>query len=275
MTKARRMSARRNRILLATGLLVLAGCASAPGVSRARGGGYLDDARLVGTLFEGAVALLEGGKATDMDVLRRQLEGQDRPPFPRLSLPSADRRKRSPAELYEASKHGVLVVGVLCGCETCKGKRGPVASGFVLAADGVVVTNYHVVDQNNKLAMAVMTYEGQVFPVTAVLAADEANDIAILQVDAPPLEPLPLATGAPVGTSVTVISHPSKALYTLSEGIVSRRFLKHRDGRAVPKLAITADFGRGSSGAPVLNEFGAVVGMVEATHSIYCDKDEG
>ena len=62
----------------------------------------------------------------------------------------------------------------------------------------------------------------------------------------------------------------------LSEGIISRKYLDNtRDGGQRKMLSITADFAKGSSGAPVFNEFGAVIASVNNTQSTYYTEKNG
>ncbi len=72
-----------------------------------------------------------------------------------------------------------------------------------------------------------------------------------------------------------LISHPKPRFYTLSEGRVSRYFIRRQGERRVPMMSITADFGRGSSGAPVLNTKGHVVGIATSTESVYYSEEDG
>jgi S1-C subfamily serine protease len=123
-----------------------------------------------------------------------------------------------------------------------------------------------------------MTNDGTVVPVREVLAASKEDDVAILRIDAGErrFRPLVLSTDAPVASSVCVISHPARRFYSLTRGIVSRYFLVAAGEKpAVPRMHITADFARGSSGGPLFNKRGAVVGLVKSTASIYYDVSEG
>ena len=85
---------------------------------------------------------------------------------------------------------------------------------------------------------------------------------------------MPLAASARIGAPILVLSHPVSHFYSLTSGIISRYFTQRRRDGVVNFLSITADFAKGSSGAPVVDEFGAVVGVVWNTYSIYFDDDD-
>ena len=95
-------------------------------------------------------------------------------------------------------------------------------------------------------------------------------------------ETLPIAAGVPVGASVWCLSHPSldteeteTGFYTFTQGIVCGKFrLRVTDTTPVDVLAITADYAKGSSGGPILNEHGAVVGIICQTRALFHDTDE-
>jgi hypothetical protein len=72
---------------------------------------------------------------------------------------------------------------------------------------------------------------------------------------------------------VFVISHPDGHFYSLTRGYVSRRYLTAKD--RVPRLQITADFAKGSSGAGIFNGRGELAGLVTSTSSIYYNESEG
>jgi S1-C subfamily serine protease len=119
------------------------------------------------------------------------------------------------------------------------------------------------------------TADGRIMPVLSVLAASEADDIAIVQLGGEGLQPVPLLADAPVGSKVCAISHPDSQYYTLTEGIISRYCVRTTKGAEVPLMAITADYAKGSSGAPILDECGNAVGMVASTISIYYTNEGG
>ncbi len=191
-----------------------------------------------------------------------------------LSLPPAPTREMSGEQLYEACRDGVLVVGKQFQCDRCSRTHVSTASGFVITESGAFVTSYHVVDDPKMDGMVVMTRTGQTYGIKEVLAADKMNDFAILQLDGTGFQPLPLSREAPVGSIVYVISHPDQNHYVMTQGMVSRYALVDRKNTASVKLmSITADFAKGSSGAPILNSRGAVVGIVRQTESIYYSEE--
>ena len=196
----------------------------------------------------------------------------------RVALPPAPVRTITPANFYDQLKPSVLVVGSLYKCPKCAKWHLTSAGAWVLAADGVCVTNYHVVDEPKNELLVAMTADGKVAAVKEVLAASKADDVAIVRIDATGLTPLALAPRAAVGSHVRLISHPDLRFYAMSEGIISRYFLtrgRRRGDPAAPAMSITADFAKGSSGSPVLDDQGRVVGMVAATESIYYDDRKG
>ena len=178
------------------------------------------------------------------------------------------------AEFYTRLRRSVLVLAAPYKCTHCEKTHLNTAAGFALNATGACVTNYHVVAKTRSLFA--MTAEGTVFRVKEVLAASEVDDVAIVQLDGAVTTPLPLSPGAPVGTRIRVISHPDGGYYALTEGVVSRYFVvdSGKLGRA-PFMAVTADYAKGSSGGPVLDDSGAVAGMVASTRSIYDEEHRG
>ena len=115
-----------------------------------------------------------------------------------------------------------------------------------------------------------MTREGQVTPVSEVLAADKLSDVAILRAPGAAFTPLTLAAEVPpTGSPVWVISHPDHNFFSFTAGVISRQFWATTESGRTPQMAITADFGAGSSGGPILDRRGEVSGMVCSTTSVY------
>lgn len=201
-------------------------------------------------------------------------------------------------EIYAQCVPGTLVIARIFLCDKCPHwHTRSAATAFALSADGICVTNYHVFDHPDDDSMLVVADAwGTTHPVQEILAASKRDDVAIfrVRVDNVPLTPLPLRPGALVGSSVAVISHPGNHFYSLAQGIVSRRAWRYRgingdikdlapgddhseasDGPRLDMLTqvleITADYGVGSSGGPVLDMQGNVVGMASNTSPVYAD----
>ncbi len=197
----------------------------------------------------------------------------------RLDLAAGRATVQEPSELYARARSSVIAVVGLYRCRKCAKWHATTASGFVLGRNGVAVTNCHVLKSPDPDTFMAMTITGDVFPIKEVLAANDADDLAIVQLALPPavaLTPLPLAAGeaaAPVGTRVSVISHPERHFYMLTEGMISRYLDWRQPSGTVKRVAITADFAVGSSGGPVLNARGEVVAVVCATHAVFSGKE--
>jgi hypothetical protein len=138
-------------------------------------------------------------------------------------------------------------------------KRG---TGFFLAS-GVVVTNEHVI--SGGVYITFDGSQGQRFYAQHIVGIDKRNDLAVLILPAEAeTNSVDLAKREPeIGEKVFVVGNPKGLGWTLSEGIVSS-YRNFKD--AGLRLQITADISPGSSGSPVFNMEGDVVGVVEATY---------
>lgn len=160
------------------------------------------------------------------------------------------------------------------------------ATAVVLTEDGVCATNYHVFGeiiisgalsytQPNEFMRFVMDADGEVYPVEAMLAADPLNDFVIFKVNTggTKMTAMPLGESAPEGEEVYCLSHPQGNLYYLTKGIVSRNRTKvnRYNGQGKVEMQISADYAVGSSGGPIFDCRGNLVGLVSSTHSVYAD----
>ncbi|MFZ5481382.1 MAG: S1C family serine protease, partial [Myxococcota bacterium] len=138
-------------------------------------------------------------------------------------------------------------------------------SGFVLAPDGFVVTNAHVV-QGAKEVRVELAGEDLAAKVVGV---DATTDVAVLKADATDLVALPLADRAHVrvGQIVVAIGNPLRFDRSVSLGVVSAtdRALPARRGRPLEGLIQTdAAINPGNSGGPLVDAEGEVVGISTA-----------
>ncbi|HKB64512.1 MAG TPA: trypsin-like peptidase domain-containing protein [Pyrinomonadaceae bacterium] len=139
-----------------------------------------------------------------------------------------------------------------------RGEKLSRGSGFFIAVDRVV-TNRHVID--NAFRAEVHSYNGSVYPVRGVIAVDAEGDLALLRVEAPPNQVRPLLldkTSPQEGESVVVIGNPFGLEGSVTNGIVSAVRDIPTFGRIIQ---ITAPISPGSSGSPVVNMHGQVIGV--------------
>jgi tetratricopeptide (TPR) repeat protein len=139
-----------------------------------------------------------------------------------------------------------------------RGEKLSRGSGFFIETDRIV-TNRHVIEGAYRAEVHSTT--GNVFPVRSVLAVDAEGDIALLKIDPPtnPVRPLPLDKTSPQeGESVVVIGNPLGLEGSVTNGIVSAVRDIPTFGRIIQ---ITAPISSGSSGSPVVNMQGQVIGI--------------
>jgi len=243
--------------------------APAPPARRLNLPGEISDERIEDLLDAAADKLIQSGQTVRMKDLLAQLNRRSCS----VRLPQPVPNKLSAAELVARARAGVLVIGDLFKCKKCPRWHVGASSGFMLTESGVCATCYHVVNVPESQTLIAMTGDGRVVAIQEVLAANPNTDVAILRLAGSGFTALPVDHEAPVGASIRVISHPDDHFFTFSEGIVSRYVSVPLEKRAgeVTMMAITADFGAGSSGAPVFNERGGVVGIVNNTQSLYYD----
>ena len=131
-------------------------------------------------------------------------------------------------------------------------------SGFFISSDGNIITNRHVLADANRAE--VKTADGKVYPITRIVAENKDADIVRASVGVtPPVSTLSLSSSIPeVGGRIAVIGNPLGLEQTVSDGIVSAV-------REIPEFGkiyqITAPISPGSSGSPVVNMKGEVIGV--------------
>jgi len=139
-----------------------------------------------------------------------------------------------------------------------RGQQLSRGSGFFIDSDRVV-TNRHVIE--NAYRAEVHSYNGYVYPVKGVVAVDAEGDIAVLRIEAPAGQVRALSldrTSPQEGESVVVIGNPFGLEGSVTNGIVSAVRDIPTFGRIIQ---ITAPISPGSSGSPVVNMHGQVIGV--------------
>jgi len=131
-------------------------------------------------------------------------------------------------------------------------------SGFFISSDGNIITNRHVLADANRAEAK--TADGKVYPITRIAAENKDADIVRASVGVTlPVSTLSLSSSIPeVGERIAVIGSPLGLEQTVSDGIVSAV-------REIPEFGkiyqITAPISPGSSGSPVVNMKGEVIGV--------------
>jgi len=139
-----------------------------------------------------------------------------------------------------------------------RGEKLSRGSGFFIETDRIV-TNRHVID--GAYRAEIHSSNGAVYSVKGVLAVDAEGDIAVLKIDSPAtyVRPLPLDKTSPQeGESIVVIGNPLGLEGSVTNGIVSAVRDIPTFGRIIQ---ITAPISSGSSGSPVVNMQGQVIGI--------------
>jgi len=242
-----------------------------------------------------AVNLLRNGSTTAKATpLSKSVTSGTTPDAPEASPLPKPPEKLTTAEIANRATPFVVVVENFNG----DGQKTGQGSGYLYSSDGIVITNYHVV--RGASSIVVKTHSGSEYRTDALLGYDIAADVAALKLQSfqggesqqsqsagtaaqrlvdqlaesagrtttasqPDPTPQALTTDplaqVEVGDRVVAIGAPLGLESTVSEGIVSAI----RDYGATRVIQTTASISPGSSGGPLLNEYGKVVGVTTAT----------
>ena len=155
-----------------------------------------------------------------------------------------------------------LAATVYLEMQDSKGLPLGFGSGFFVR-DNLIATNYHVIEGAAR-GTAKLVGKFTTYTIEGVTATDKTNDLALLKVTAPGIKPLPLgnSTDVKIGETVYVAGNPKGLEGTFSNGIISSL----RDKNTKERLQMTAPISPGSSGGPVLNSKGEVIGVSVAGH---------
>lgn len=153
-------------------------------------------------------------------------------------------------------------------------------SGFILDRGGHVLTNYHVVEGANR-GVKVMLSNKKTYDAK-VIGTDRVHDLALLQIDAPNLQPVTLADSGDlaVGQKVYAIGNPFGLSGTMTRGIISsiRTLPSARGSENAPiedAIQTDAAINPGNSGGPLLNSRGEVIGINTMIASNGADQSSG
>jgi serine protease Do len=152
-----------------------------------------------------------------------------------------------------------LVQRVMPSLVVVRGHRFGAGAGIVWEANGLILTNNHVVGRHSPVVVLQDNREYE----SRLLARDPDVDLALLSIDATGLTPLLPASVAPrVGEMVFAFGHPWGQRNTVTRGIVSALVHAHnRRGEQLPVVRSDVPLAPGNSGGPLVNAKGEVVGI--------------
>lgn len=232
---------------------------------------FIDDEKFFSAFMDKLAGLAEDHKALACDKLTAKMKPGKRASF----TPAKPGNKALTAEeIYKRALPAVFIIGSVYKKDG-EWKDGLYATAWVVGADGLLVTNWHVFeDLEEGEVFGAVDHKGNVYPVIDFLGGDKLSDVAVVRIDAKGLSPLPIADGyAEIGSWVGVLGHPGDNYFLFTQGHVTRYSTNKNDkGERERWMGLTAEYAGGSSGSPVLNKYGAVVGMAALTLTL---GDEG
>ncbi|MCA9484213.1 MAG: trypsin-like peptidase domain-containing protein [Nitrospina sp.] len=137
-------------------------------------------------------------------------------------------------------------------------------SGFIINEEGYILTNAHVAANATDIRVVLSGDNAQI--PAKIIGMDPVTDTALIKAEAGyPLQPLPLgdSDALKVGEVVIAIGNPLGLTNTMTSGLISakQRVLPDRNGRILDFLQTDSAINPGSSGGPLINLYGEVIGI--------------
>ena len=226
---------------------------------------------LSGCVGAAAVTAFHGGSPAIGGNSTTLVESSRTPATVDVAYQSSDKLMTA-AEVYAANVNSTVGITTSISTTNFWGMRTNAAaagSGFIISADGYIVTNYHVVEGGS--AIQVATYDGSTYDATLV-GYDESNDVAVLKISATGLTPVVLGSSDSlnVGDEVIAIGNPLGELtFSLTKGSVSalNREVTVSSNVTMNLIQTDAAINSGNSGGALFNMYGEVVGITNAKYS--------
>lgn len=158
-------------------------------------------------------------------------------------------------DIFEHKSSAVVLIAV----ESPDGDR--IGSGFAISRDGKIVTNYHVLKDARKVLVKLKN--GRAYLPRRIVNVDAAKDIAVIQIDnaTPVYFSLGDSNKVTVGERVVTIGNPQGLESTVADGLISSVRLNEAGMKI---FQISVPLSNGSSGGPLINLKGEVIGITTA-----------
>lgn len=139
----------------------------------------------------------------------------------------------------------------------------PVGTGFIIESDGLILTNYHVIENADNVYVHLSNNNEKTFEAK-IIGGDKRTDIALLKINTGKkltAVDLGVSDDTQVGDWVAAFGDPYGHEFSMTKGIISAKGRKIRDLNALPFLQTDASINPGNSGGPLVNIKGEVIGM--------------
>ena len=178
-------------------------------------------------------------------------------PAPRPQpLASQTKQPLEPKQILQRESPGIVTIYAV----DRSGKPFALGSGFIVRSNGVIVTNFHVV--RGAFDAQIELKQGEIYEHVRVIDYDERRDVIILKISALDLPTVTLGESSTVeaGDRAYAIGHPEGLPLTISDGLVSNLLIIN----GTEQMQISVPISHGSSGGPLYNIYGQVIGITAA-----------
>ncbi len=235
---------------------------------------FFDDRKIKSNLKIALEKSIEDPDTVSGAALQKQLRAQKAVPHA-TSIPAkrTTAQKEKPIDLYSQLCPVTMVLGNLYKCGKCDKWHTGGAGGVILSPDGLLLTNYHVLDVADARVFGALDSKGQYYPIEKVIFSSKKNDLALVQLaGASDLPYVSLAAQSQVGDAVVSVSHPDSHYFTFGSGQITRFYVSPK--RQAQLAQVNLNFAKGSSGAGIFNKNAELSGLIVSTKSIYYENSD-